>query len=92
MSNRKPILKVTRVRQGTKYEGYYLSIVVKEHGAQRSIRSFGNANNPENWDAAIDFAIDLQLEWYSKFYDNKKRAFLRDQLPHRRTAGVVLSS
>ena len=81
MGNRKPILKVTRVRQGTKYEGYYLSIVVKEHGTQRSIRSFGNANNPENWDAAIDLAIDLQLEWYSKFYEGKKRAFLEGSTP-----------
>jgi len=71
----RPILKVTRVRQGTLYEGEYLSVIIKGGGKQKTLKSFGNVNDPDNWDEAITFILDLQMKWYREFYEEKKAKY-----------------
>lgn len=55
----KPILKIT-THPTSKHK--YLSVITKP--PYRTLGSFGNAQDPENWDRCITFLLERLREYY----------------------------
>ena len=57
----KPYLRITR-RENIAY----LSVKYYEKGKDKTLRSFGNASNPENWNEAIECLLVENARYYHK--------------------------
>lgn len=67
----KPFLRINKVGNNT-----YLACAVKDDKDKtKTIKSFGNACIPDNWDKCIAFVLDEQKSFYIK----QKNQFLHVQ-------------